>query len=87
MTVTHLPGGHGVRVAYAIGRPVGPAVVRNRLRRQLRAAWRELDRAPGALAPGDYLVSLRPEAARRTYQQLSDDLGEACATLAGTVPG
>ncbi|MBA2280853.1 MAG: ribonuclease P protein component, partial [Acidimicrobiia bacterium] len=31
-----------VRVAYAIGRPVGTAVVRNRLRRRLRAAMAEL---------------------------------------------
>ena len=48
MTVAFLPGGTDVRVAYAIGRRVGPAVVRNRVRRRLRAAVRELDRTtPG----------------------------------------
>ena len=34
MTVVYLPGGNDVRVAYAIGRKVGPAVVRNRVRRR-----------------------------------------------------
>jgi ribonuclease P protein component len=87
MTVTYLPGGTDARVAYAIGRSVGSAVVRNRLRRRLRAAARELDRVPGGLAPGAYLVALRPEAARCTYQDLHRDLRDACAKLTGTVPG
>jgi RNase P protein component len=53
----------------------------------LRAAARELDRAPGGLAPGAYLVALRPEAARCSYQDLRRDLRDACASLTGTVPG
>jgi ribonuclease P protein component len=44
------------RVALAVGRRVGPAVARNRVRRQLRAVVAEL--APG-LAPGAYLVAYR----------------------------
>ncbi|HET6950226.1 MAG TPA: ribonuclease P protein component [Acidimicrobiales bacterium] len=86
MTVTYLAGGDHARVAYAIGRKVGPAVVRNRLRRRLRAAVREVDRA-GGLAPGAYLISLRPDAAHASYGQLRRDLGELCATLTGRVPG
>jgi ribonuclease P protein component len=86
MTVTYLPGGTDARVAYAIGRSVGSAVVRNRLRRRLRAAARELD-APGGLAPGAYLVALRPEAARCSYQDLRRDLRDACASVTGTVSG
>ena len=82
MTVTYVAGGDRVRVAYAIGRRVGPAVVRNRLRRQLRAAVREVDRSSGGLAPGAYLVSLRPEAAGRRYAELRADLGAALASLA-----
>jgi len=84
MTVTFLAGGTDVRVAYAIGRKVGPAVVRNRVRRRLREAVRHLDRtAPGGLACGAYLVSVRPEAAQRTYRELRDDLGRACAAASG----
>jgi ribonuclease P protein component len=43
------------RIAFAIGRRVGPAVARNRLRRQLRAIFAEANPAPGA-----YLVSVTP---------------------------
>jgi ribonuclease P protein component len=75
------PGGPAeVRVAYAIGRKVGPAVVRNRLRRRLRAAVRQLDRTSRGLPGGAYLVSLRPEAATMTYAELKRDLGAAIAT-------
>src|SRR5205814_1232199 len=48
------------RVAYAVGRKVGAAVVRNRLRRRLRAAVTDL--AP-MLAPGAALFGALPEAA------------------------
>lgn len=86
MTVTHLPGTGEVRVAYAIGRRVGPAVVRNRLRRRLRAAVRDLDRSTGGLAPGSYLISLRPDAARASYGELHRDLGRALPAAARDVP-
>jgi ribonuclease P protein component len=83
MTVRHLPGEDGVRVAYAIGRHVGPAVVRNRVRRRLRAAVREIDRSGAGLAPGAYLIAVQPEAADRTYRELRDDLAGACAAASG----
>jgi ribonuclease P protein component len=47
-------------VAYTIGRRVGGAVVRNRLRRRLRALIR--DAAP-TLRPGAYLIGAAPAAA------------------------
>jgi ribonuclease P protein component len=82
MTVVYLPGGNDVRVAYAIGRKVGPAVVRNRVRRRLREAVRELDRTTaGGLECGAYLVTVRPESAGCTYSELRDDLERACAAL------
>jgi len=52
-------------VAYAIGRPVGGAVERNRLRRRLRAIIAEVD-----LAPGTYLVGAGPAAAALSQQEL-----------------
>jgi ribonuclease P protein component len=60
------------RLAFAIGRAVGPAVVRNRLRRQLRARARDLD-----LAPGAYLVHLSPAAADLRGAALGSHLVEA----------
>lgn len=60
VSVTFLPAAEGddaVRVGYAIGKPVGSAVDRNRLRRRLRAIVATLD-----LAPGAYLVRVGVEA-------------------------
>jgi ribonuclease P protein component len=60
------------RIAFAVGRPVGNAVVRNRVRRRLRAAVREQYEL---LQPGwGYLVSAAPAAATATYRELSDAL-------------
>ena len=81
MTVVHVAGGDQVRVAYAIGRKVGPAVARNRLRRQLRAAVREIHR-DGGLVPGAYLVSARSDAVGRPYRDLRSDLAAALAAAA-----
>src|SRR5690606_36245156 len=72
-----------VRVAYAIGRKVGTAVVRNRVRRRLRAAVRDLDVTTGGLPGGAYLVSVGPGAAGRSYWQLRADLAAAIAAASG----
>jgi len=66
------------RVAYAVGRPVGGAVVRNRVRRRLRAATRA---HAAVLSPGHaYLVHARPGAADRSYADLAAALeGALCA--------
>jgi len=82
VTVTYLPAGDGVRMAYAVSRRVGPAVVRNRVRRRLREAARALARVHG-LPAGAYLVSVRPAAATRPYRDLRDDLAAACAAVTG----
>jgi ribonuclease P protein component len=67
-------------VAYAISRRVGGAVVRNRLRRQLRvlanaAATR------GSLRTGSYLVIVAPEAAGCSSATLSGHFDAALARL------
>ncbi|MDZ7674721.1 MAG: ribonuclease P protein component [Acidimicrobiales bacterium] len=64
-----------VEVAFAIGRAVGVAVVRNRLRRRLRVLMDE--RVAEGLVPGHYLVGARPGAVELTFDQLRDHLGRA----------
>ncbi len=64
-------------VAFAVGRKVGTAVVRNRVRRRLRAAFAEL-----APPPGRYLLSVAPDAAEASYATLRDDLAAALAGAA-----
>jgi ribonuclease P protein component len=61
-------------VAYAIGRKVGSAVERNRLRRRLRAIVREL--AP-QIRPGAYLIRVAPEAAQLSHTELVTNVTEA----------
>ncbi len=62
-------------VAFAIGRPVGTAVVRNRLRRRLR----ELVRAHSdQLEPGcSYLIGAGVGAVSMSWSELDRALGEA----------
>lgn len=76
LTVTFVAAAHPSppQVAYAIGRKVGGAVVRNRLRRRLRAIVSEL--AP-QLAPGAYLVGAAPEAAALSFGELQAIVVEA----------
>lgn len=55
------------RVAYSVGRRVGGAVIRNRLRRRLRAA---VAAGVGSIPPGAYLVSAGREALDLPYEDL-----------------
>ncbi len=81
LTVTWLPGpaSHPPRVAYAISRAVGPAVVRNQIRRRLRAIVAEL---AGDLVPGDYLIGVAPAAAHVSFATLRSSLHSASARVA-----
>lgn len=82
MTVTYLPAGSGeasVRVAFGVSRKVGNAVVRNRLRRQLRSIMRGLDQGTDGLSPGVYLITTRADVASASYTQLAGDVAAAVA--------
>jgi ribonuclease P protein component len=62
------------RAAYAVGRNVGPAVVRNRVRRRLRAAVVE---HRSLLEPGrGYLLRAQSDAAEASYRELADAVRE-----------
>ena len=67
--------GTGAGLAMAVSRKVGPAVVRNRLRRQLRAASADLDCAR-PWSDGWYLVIAHPSARGRSYDELRTALNE-----------
>ena len=85
MTITHLPDGSTPpRVAYSVGQRVGPAVVRNRVKRRLRAIVVDAARPAGALPPGPgaYLISVRPEAAEVPYEALEAAVHGALRRLA-----
>lgn len=69
------------RVAFSVGRPVGNAVVRNRVRRRLRAALRE---HADYLQPGAaYLVRATPGAADDDYAATSRALRAILVGLDG----
>ncbi len=70
------PAGAPPTLAFAIGKRVGNAVVRNRLRRRLREAARHM-----ALPAGTYLIRVHPAAATLTFQELAAHLSRAVKTL------
>lgn len=66
------------RVAFAVSRRAGGAVIRNRIRRRLRAVLAELAGAgPTALPAGAYLVGASAAAAELPYPQLRDHVRQA----------
>ena len=68
------------RVAFAIGRKLGGAVARNRLRRRLRAAF-TLAAADGRVPAGSYLATALPAAMAAPFSQLSDDVTTAMSMM------
>jgi ribonuclease P protein component len=68
------------QIAYALGKRLGGAVVRNRLRRRLRAIVAEL--AP-SLPPGAYLVSTGPAATGLRFDELRMAMGRALESATG----
>jgi ribonuclease P protein component len=70
------------RCAYAIGRAVGGAVVRNRLRRRIRGVLATLD---PPLPVGDYLVGATPAAACLTSAQLRPLLASVASSVSAAV--
>lgn len=68
------------RVAFAVNRSAGGAVARNRVRRRLRAALRELA-ANGELPAGSYLLSAPGSVARMPWLELVSLAREAVAEV------
>lgn len=73
--------GETTRVGLTVTKKLGGAVARNRIRRRLRAAVREV--FPIAAQPGmDYVLIARGAAATRDYAALLDDMKRALLRLA-----
>jgi ribonuclease P protein component len=83
VVVYHLPGAGPTRVGLAVGRRIGTAVVRNRVRRRLREAVRPL--LPH-LAGGDLVVVARAGAERAEVADLARSIA-ALAETAGLLAG
>lgn len=64
------------QVAFAIGRAVGSAVSRNRLRRRLRAVLASSD-----VPPGLYLIGARVPACEQTFAELEHSVSELLRKL------
>lgn len=74
MTVASLPRDHGkVAVGLVAARSIGGAVQRNRVKRRLRHALREVVLAAGA----DYVVIATPEVGQVEYRELVSWLEDA----------
>jgi ribonuclease P protein component len=67
-------------VAFAIGRKVGTAVVRNRLRRRIRGGFVELV-AEGEVRPGAYLITAGAAATELSYEELKTNVRTALQAL------
>jgi ribonuclease P protein component len=83
VTVHFLPpedGEGGVAVAYAVGRHVGGAVVRNRCRRRLRVIAAE---ASPDLAPGAYLIGVGRGIVDLCYGELREQVIETMRRAGG----
>jgi ribonuclease P protein component len=72
---------HGVRVGFAVNRAVGGSVVRNRVKRRLRAAVRP-ELAPLAQRGSwDIVVRATPRAAAASFEELRADVADALSVL------
>jgi ribonuclease P protein component len=72
-TFVNDPAAAPLRVAFSVGRSVGPATQRNRLRRRLRAlVTSSADRA--GIGSGWLLIGARPAAAEQTFAALGTEV-------------
>ena len=82
---TTAPSARSARAGFVVSRAVGGAVVRNRVRRQLRHLIR--DRLAELPAGTDVVVRALPAAVGRSYAQLGSDLTQAMAAAMSEPPG
>jgi ribonuclease P protein component len=79
-----LPSEGGTRVGFVCSRSVGGAVARNRSRRLLREAWREL--APHIRRNHDVVAVARPEVRGAKMQEVKADMERALRSAGVVAP-
>lgn len=60
-----------VNVAFAVGKKVGKAVTRNKVKRRLKSIFWEFY---ASLPYGDYLLIVKPAVAEKSFSELRSDL-------------
>jgi ribonuclease P protein component len=77
MTVFYLPRerGEGIRVGFTVGRVLGGAVERNRIKRRLRESVRL--HWPGVGIPVDVVVNPKKSVLKLEFADLGDEIGRA----------
>ena len=74
--------GDPVRVGFVVSKAVGPAVVRNRVKRRLRHLMRE--RVSTLAEGGLVVVRAQPRAAEASYRDLGEDLDRCLGRVVGS---
>ena len=64
----------GIRVAFAVGRSVGGAVARNRIKRRLREAFAKMITKNKLVPNGDYLIRVFPGVNNKSFTFLTENL-------------
>jgi ribonuclease P protein component len=87
LQVAERPAGHdhGPRVGFTVTKKIGNAVIRNRVRRRLRALAREV-LLPTARADFDFVMIGRQDAVHRDYAAMADDMRKALRRLKADAP-
>lgn len=70
-----------IRVAFAVGRSVGGAVVRNRIKRRLREAFLKMITKNTLVPNGDYLIRVFPAAKNKNFVCLKANLEQVIEDL------
>ena len=70
-----------IRVAFAVGRSVGGAVVRNRIKRRLREAFLKMITKNTLVPNGDYLIRVFPGAKNKNFACLKANLEQVIEDL------